>query len=408
MDAQTYVAMIRDKHFFDLRKMEYKYSKELVAEMLQLLYQGDGKKLPLVDAEHRKLLYVNSMVRDTAAATKSLMGYAGTARYSLSAVEEEIISTLAIEQIDTSRESVRHVLAGLAPQNAAENRIAGMKKGFEFISDTGNRITAESVRELYELMVNPFLEHEADRLGPHQLYRSGAVHIINQTRQIPVHDGMAHTKLAYHMDELFAFIQASDGMNDLHKAAAIHYYMAYLHPYFDGNGRMARMVHLWYLLQHGYSASLFLPFSSIIQKTKPQYYKAFDYTEHNALISGRMDITPFLSYFSDVVYSRMGAYGFQNQSIDEFQQLLAGGGVTEKEKELFHFVLSRYGMAEFSTKQLEKDFGNCAYATIRGFVLKLTQAGILEQHPYGNRNKYCLASASHPVEEPHENTGITV
>ena len=112
-----------------------------------------------------------------------------------------------------------------------------------------------------------------------------------------------------------------------------------------------------------------------------------------------MDITPFLSYFSDIVYSKMGAYGLQNQSIDAFQQLLASGGVTEKEKELFHFVLSRYGMEEFSTKQLEKDFGNCAYATIRGFVLKLTQAGILEQHPYGTRNKYCLAAASHPVEQ---------
>ena len=73
-------------------------------------------------------------------------------------------------------------------------------------------------------------------------------------------------------------------------------------------------------------------------------------------------------------------------------------GITEKENELFQFVLSRYGMGEFSTKQLEKDFGNCAYATIRSFVLKLTKEGILEQHPYGNRNKYCIAAAKTPVK----------
>lgn len=398
MDAQKYIEMLGDKHFFDLKKMEYKYSKEDVSEMLTLLYANDGKQLSLTDIGNQQLLYINSMVTDPSAAMKSLMRYYGKDDYSLTAIEDEIVSTLSIEQIDTSRESVRNVLSGFAPQNEAENRIAGMKKGFEFIADKNNRITAETVRYLYEIMVNPFLEDEKDRLSANQLYRTGAVHIVNQTRNVNVHDGMAHNKLSYHMDELFAFIQTQDSMNDLHKAAAIHYYFAYLHPYFDGNGRMARMIHLWYLLQQGYSASLFLPFSSIIQKTKQDYYKAFDYTEKNVLISGRLDITPFLSYFADVVYHKMGDYSLQNNTVDAFQQLLANGKITEKENELFQFVLSRYGMGEFSTKQLEKDFGNCAYATIRSFVLKLTKEGILEQHPYGIRNKYSIAAANMPMK----------
>ena len=398
MDAQNYIEMLRDKHFIDLKKMEYKYSKEDVSEMLKLLYANDGNQLPLTDTGNQPLLYINSMVADTSTAMKSLMRYFGKDDYSLTAIEDEIVSTLSIEQIDTSRESVRNILTGLAPQNEAENRIAGMKKGFEFIANKSNRITAESVRYLYEIMINPFLEDQNDRLSANQLYRTGAVYIVNQTRNINVHDGMAHTKLSYHMDELFSFIHTADTMNDLHKAAAIHYYFAYLHPYFDGNGRMARMLHLWYLLQQGYSASLFLPFSSIIQKTKQDYYKAFDYTEKNALISNRLDITPFLSYFADVVYQKMGNYSLQNHTLDAFQQLLDSGRITEKENELFQFVLSRYGMGEFSTKQLEKDFGNCAYATIRSFVLKLTKEGILEQHPYGNRNKYCIAAAKTPVK----------
>ena len=398
MDAQKYIEMIHDKSFFDYKKMEYKYSKSLVSEMLQLLYSGDAKELPLTDAENQPLLYIKSRINDTAAAMKSLISYSGKDKYSLSAIENEIVSTLSIEQIETNRESVRSILSGLAPQNEAEIRIAGMKKGFEFISDKSNSITAESVRYLYEIMVNPFLDDVNDRLAANQLYRNGPVHIFNQTRNRNVHNGMDYTKLSYHMDELFAFIQTADGMNDLHKAAAIHYYIAYLHPYFDGNGRMARMIHLWYLLQHGYSASLFLPFSSIIQKTRNDYYKAFDYTENNILISGRLDITPFLKYFADEVYHKIGAYRLQNDTLDKFQLLLTKGVVTEKEKELFHFVLSRYGTAEFSTKQLEKDFQNCAYATIRSFVLKMSDEGILEQHTYGNRNKYCIAAADSPVE----------
>ena len=44
-----------------------------------------------------------------------------------------------------------------------------------------------------------------------------------------------------------------------------------------------------------------------------------------------------------------------------------------------------YGDAEFSTKQLEKDFGDTAYATIRSFVLKFKKLGLLESTQYGNR-----------------------
>ncbi len=54
--------------------------------------------------------------------------------------------------------------------------------------------------------------------------------------------------------------------------------------------------------------------------------------------------------------------------VDVFQSALSHGQVTEKEKALWEFVLSAYGDAEFSTKQLEKDFGDTAYATIRSFV----------------------------------------
>ena len=56
------------------------------------------------------------------------------------------------------------------------------------------------------------------------------------------------------------------------------------------------------------------------------------------------------------------------QMVDVFQSTLSHEQVTEKEKALWEFVLSAYGDAEFSTKQLEKDFGDTAYATIRSFV----------------------------------------
>ena len=61
-------------------------------------------------------------------------------------------------------------------------------------------------------------------------------------------------------------------MNDLLKAALIHFYIAYLHPWFDGNGRMARLMHLWYLVQQQYSSALFVPLSEYVEKSRRAYY----------------------------------------------------------------------------------------------------------------------------------------
>jgi hypothetical protein len=48
-----------------------------------------------------------------------------------------------------------------------------------------------------------------------------------------------------------------------------------------------------------------------------------------------------------------------------YKDALEAGTVTEKERQLWEYVLSAYGTEEFTTKRLEKDFGNAAYTTIR-------------------------------------------
>ena len=192
------------------------------------------------------------------------------------------------------------------------------------------------------------------------------------------------------MGELVTFIHEESEINDLLKAALIHFYMAYLHPYFDGNGRMARLMHLWYLVQQGYSSALFVPLSEYINKSRKGYYDAYTLVEENATISGMLDATPFLAYFIENVYHKLNGVLPTAQTTEAFQTALSHGQVTEKEKALWEFVLSAYGDAEFSTKQLEKDFGNAAYATIRSFVLKFEKLGLLKSTQYGNRVKYAV------------------
>lgn len=385
MDAGLFAKMLSDKRIIDLKRLQYKYQEASLEEFISLLKMGFYKELPIKDFEGGRLVYLENVAQVHMAAAKLLLTPQSAAeRFGIKAMENEIASTLTIENIDFSRDSVRKILRGFAPGDDSEKRIYGMKKGLEFISDRANKITEENIFKLYSLALGDYLQEE-DRLLPGKRYRHDSVYIVGEELE---HTGLPHGKLPEYMAELVAFINTDSPMNDLIKAAVIHFYVAYLHPWFDGNGRMARLMHQWYLVQQGYTSALFIPLSEYIEKSRKGYYRAYSLTEQNAGLSGVMDATPFLVYFIENVYHKLGSALPQARSAEDIQQIMDSGQITEKEKALWCFVLSAYGDTEFSTKQVEKDFGNAAYATIRSFVLKFEELGLLSSQKYGSRVKY--------------------
>lgn len=387
MDAALYAKMLSDKSVLDLKKLKYKFPEADMGEFIALLKSNVYQAIPIPDFGGHDLVYMVNAAQVRMHAIKQLLTPQSTNEaFGLKAMEEEIASSLTIESIDFSRDSVRRILNGYAPADESESRIYGMKKGLEFISNPDNPITEENLYALYDMAIGQYLPEE-DKLKFGIFYRHDSVFIVGQELE---HTGLPHEKLPQYMSRLITFINMESEMNDLLKAAAIHFYIAYLHPYFDGNGRMARLVHLWYLRRQGYSSALFIPFSSYVERSRNEYYKAYSLAEGNAKISGVMDITPFLVYFAQHIYNKLGDTPPQPDTLEAFRRALENGIITEKEKALWNFALSAYGTGEFSTKQLERDFGNAAYATIRGFVLKFEQLGLLSAQKYGNRVKYSV------------------
>lgn len=389
MDAALYAKMLSDKSVTDLKKLKYKYPEADTGEFVALLKTNVYKSLPLSDFAGIDIVYMENVARVKMNAVKLLLTPQGSGEaFGLKAMEEEIAATLGIESIDFSRNSVRKILRGYAPENESEARIYGLKKGFEFISEPLNAITEESLHTLYDLAIGQYLP-ENDRLYHGAYYRHDSVFIVGQDIE---HTGLPHGKLPEYMGKLIRFINTDTGMDELLKSAALHFYLAWLHPYFDGNGRMARLLHMWYLLRRGYRSTLFVPFSSYIERSRKAYYNAYMLVADNARISGVTDLTPFLAYFIGNVYDKLGGTLPQSDTLAAFNNALNAGNITEKERDLWNFVLSAYGTGEFSTKQLERDFGNAAYATIRSFVLKFEGLGLLTAQRYGNRVKYSVCA----------------
>ena len=382
MDIKLFTKMLKDKHFTDYQKMQYKYGEDFNA-FLQSLEELYYRTLPLLDFDGNNVVFIENHAVVSQSAVKLLL-QSQDGHYGIKAAEDEIVATSAIESIDFSRDSVRNILKGMAPKDEQENRILGIKHGLEFIADTTNKITEENLYKLYMMTVGDFLTGD-DKLSEGNFYRHDTVYVVSDRVE---HSGLDHKKVPEFMKSLMAFVNAKDDINDLIKAAIIHFYVAFVHPYFDGNGRMARLMHLWYLIQKGYQSALFIPFSSQIEKSRKAYYDAYTAIEENKKFSGKIDVTPFVLYFINNVYNKMNEGTTTVETLTAYDDAVKEGKITEKETKLWKFVLSFYGTAEFSTKQLEKDFGDAAYATIRGFVLKFENLGLLSSVKYGPRVKY--------------------
>lgn len=302
MDTALFAQMLSDRHGTNLRKLRAKYPQADIQAFLSWLKSDVYRSVPLQDDHGENLVYLDRAAAVPASAVEALRApQACSQPYCLQAMEEEILSTFAIENISCSRDSVRRVLAGNVPCNMEEERICGMQKALNFIADRSHTITEENLFHLYETAIAPFLPAQ-DKLLPGDRYRHDAVYIVGAQVE---HTGIPWDKLPAHMGNLVAFSNVNDPMDDLSKPALLHFYLAYLHPYFDGNGRMARLLHLWYLVQRGYLSALSLPLSSSIRRTRAAYYSAFTLIENNARISGVLDVSPFLAYCAEHVYSQL-------------------------------------------------------------------------------------------------------
>jgi Fic family protein len=81
------------------------------------------------------------------------------------------------------------------------------------------------------------------------------------------------------------------GHDALVQAAALHYHLAAMHPFPDGNGRTARALEALMLQRVGLRDTLFIAMSNYYYDNKTAYLEALNETG-----AGRHDLTPFLKF----------------------------------------------------------------------------------------------------------------
>jgi Fic family protein len=137
-----------------------------------------------------------------------------------------------------------------------------------------------------------------------------------------IHTPAAPEQIAPMMTELFAFADTST-YNVWLTASILHFYFVYIHPYCDGNGRVARIFFNAYIQQRGLDKIKYLPISRTINHNLSGYYASLKDAEI-IQTNGRssMDITPFLDYMLRIVEESMVTSIKEDNSLTEKQRLL--------------------------------------------------------------------------------------
>ncbi len=82
-------------------------------------------------------------------------------------------------------------------------------------------------------------------------------------------------------------------------AALLHYQFVTIHPYYDGNGRTARLLSTFILQRDGYSLNGFFSLEEYHAQDLEAYYKALATHKHHNYYEGRVDVdlTEWVEYF---------------------------------------------------------------------------------------------------------------
>lgn len=123
---------------------------------------------------------------------------------------------------------------------------------------------------------------------------SGTMQIVSGPigRQKVHYEAPAYDRLAAEMKVFLTWFEGRDSIDPLLKAAIAHLWFVTIHPFDDGNGRIARAIADMALARSENTAHRFYSMSAQIRAERAEYYRILERTQ-----KGGLDITPWLQWF---------------------------------------------------------------------------------------------------------------
>lgn len=240
-------------------------------------------------------------------------------QFILKSLIDEIKASNDIEGVHSTRKEIHELLTmeGMAKHG---KRAYGLLQKYKMLID-GKKIPMEScrdIRSLYDdLLLYEIIKENPENKPDGMFFRKEPVHIQAADLKL-IHSGVyPEEKIILYMEEALKLINTEEVCR-LAALSVFHYLFGYIHPFYDGNGRLNRFISS-YLLSEELTYTVGFGLSNVILRERSVYYNAFKITNDK---KNRGDLTPFIITFLDLIL----------QSILEMEMVLA-----DKRRQLIYY-----------------------------------------------------------------------
>jgi len=311
-------------------------------------------------------------------------------RVVISSLMEEAIATSQIEGAVTTRKVAKEMLrTNRKPRNRSEQMIVNSYRTIQLLRQRLDRpLSLDLLFEIQESMTRDTMD-DPSAIGRFRTAEDDVCIVDERDAEVvfvPPSAGLLPQRMARLVDFANAASERGSFIHPLVKGAILHFWLAYEHPFVDGNGRMARALLYWFMLRNAYWLFEFLTISRVIVKAPTQYYRSFLYGEHDD---------------NDVTYSIIYQLRATQQALAELrkyltekqaeQQRLAAAlrrfpDINHRQRALLLHALQH--PAQVYTFQSHQNSHGITYVTARSDLLDLSQRGLLIEGRQGRQRGF--------------------
>jgi Fic family protein len=311
--------------------------------------------------------------------------------YLVNSLMEEAIRSSQLEGATTSRQVAKELLrSGRMPKDRSERMILNNYRALQYMREVGQALDSSTVLQLHRILTEGTLDNPGSA-GRLQTPDDDRVAVYDRQSRKLLHKPPPAEQLPARLEALCAFANEPDDaepfVHPVVRGILLHFWLAYDHPFEDGNGRTARALFYWYMRTRGYWLVEYLTVSRILANAPAKYSRAFLESE-----SDEGDTTYFLLYQLEVLERAVaelhGYLGRKAREIRDVEGLMRAGSSEFNHRQLALLSHAIRHPDQIFTFQSHSASHTVTHETARNDLLPLVEKGLLTRHRVGRRHTF--------------------
>jgi Fic family protein len=366
---------------------------------IKLNRQGQSRTLPLKDVAGRAFSYtlpdpVLSMLHRIDGRASGRIGFPmGIAteeardRFVFNSLVEEAITSSQLEGASTTRQVAADMIRERrTPKDKHERMIMNNYHAMASLRQLkGNPLDFMSLMRMHQTLTQSTLDND-ELAGRLQQVGEERVAVVDHKSESVLYRPPPADLLPERIETMIRF--ANEGqdcdpfIHPVIRAITLHFWLAYEHPFADGNGRTARALFYWSMLRQGYWLFEFISISRMLKSAPLKYGRAFLETETDG-----NDLTYFIIHQLNVIMgalAELDAYlERKTRQVQTVERMLKDSDLNHRQIALLSHAIRHPGHTY--TIKTHQTSHRVAYASARSDLIDLAKRDLLTQVRVGQK-----------------------